>query len=183
MFAGPNGSGKSSIIRATTFSGKPNLLDADAIAKRRNSKDPRQAAIEAGREVLRRTNEYVRNGEDFGIETTLAGNWTFSAIQVALDQKLFVRLLYICVDNPERNIQRVRERVAGGGHDIPEDDIRRRYVRSLSNLQKVLRIVDHALVYDNSGAAPELLVELKSGIVVTKLNLLPSWAQNLLDHP
>lgn len=137
--------------------------------------------MEAGREVLRRVNGYLRSGKEFGIETTLSGNWIFSAIQVALNEKFFVRLLYICVDNPERSIQRVQERVAGGGHDIPEDDIRRRYIRSLSNLRKVLRMVDHALVYDNSYEEPKLLLELKSGVVITKLNWLPSWAGNLLD--
>ena len=47
-----------------------------------------------------------------------------------------VRLVYVCLDNPERSIQRVRERVAQGGNDVPDADIRRRYNRSLLNLPR-----------------------------------------------
>lgn len=93
------------------------------------------AGLTAGREVPRRTNEYIGSGQDFAIETTLAGGWTTSAIQAAMERAFFVRLVYICVDNPERSIQRVHERVAQGGHDFPDEDARRRYTRSLLNLR------------------------------------------------
>ena len=78
IFAGPNGSGKSSII------GRDHLLEADAIAGRTHAVPPRLAAITAGREVLRRTQEYLKSGQDFAIETTLSGNWTTGAIKQAL---------------------------------------------------------------------------------------------------
>jgi predicted ABC-type ATPase len=71
IFAGPNGSGKSSLIRLTEFEGRHNLLEADAIARRVNPKSPGQAAIAAGREVLRLTNAYLERGESFALEKLL----------------------------------------------------------------------------------------------------------------
>ena len=127
IFAGPNGSGKSSLIRHVEFEGRENLLEPDAIARRIRPETPKQAGLSAGREVLRRTAQYIQNAESFAVETTLAGSWTNSAIRAALERSFFTRLFYICLDNPERSIQRVRERVAQGGHDVPDADIRRRH--------------------------------------------------------
>lgn len=130
IFAGPNGSGKSSIIGGGPFAGSDHLLEADAIALRIYPDQPKLAAIAAGREVLRRTQEYLSAGEDFAIETTLSGNWTRLAVTQALARSFFVRLVYVCLESPERCIWRVRERVAEGGHDVPDEDVRRRYSRA-----------------------------------------------------
>jgi predicted ABC-type ATPase len=124
---------------------------------------PQQAGVSAGREVLRRTAEYIRNEESFAIETTLAGGWTKSAIRPARERSFFTRLFYICLDNPERSIQRVRERVAQGGHDVPDADVRRRYTRSLGNAVQVLQLVHQGLVFDNSGAEPRPIFEMRGG--------------------
>lgn len=67
VFAGPNGSGKSSLIRQVDFEGRENLLEPDAVARRFNPELPREAGIAAGREVLRRTAEYIRRQESFAI--------------------------------------------------------------------------------------------------------------------
>jgi predicted ABC-type ATPase len=141
---------------------------------------PQRGAIRAGREVLRRAHEYIRRAESFAIETTLAGGWTNSAIEAALQEGFTVRLFYVCVKDPEENIRRVRERVARGGHYVPDEDVRRRYWRSLENAWSLVRIVDQALVYDNSGEEPRLLFEMRSGVVVTIAASLPRWAAGLL---
>ena len=180
VFAGPNGSGKSSFIRQIEFEGKLNLLEPDAIARHMNEEYPRHAGIAAGREVLRRTAECVLLKESFAIETTLSGKWTDSAIRAAQQKSFFIRLLYVCLDNPERCIQRVRERVKHGGHDVPDRDIRRRYGRSLYNARRLLRIVDQALVFDNSSAEPKRLLEMRHGQVLDRSDEMPDWATGLL---
>lgn len=152
IFAGPNGSGKSSIIGGVEFVKSENLLETDAIARQIDAMNPRRVAITAGREVLRRTRQYIDSGQHFAIETTLAGNWTLNAIKIALAQGFFVRVVYIYVENPERCIQRVHERVAQGGHDVPDEDVRRRYARSLSNLKLILHIVNQTIIFDKLGA-------------------------------
>lgn len=180
VFAGPNGSGKSSVIQRVDFEGRENLLEADAIARRINPDAPDRGAIRAGREILRRTDELVDSGEDFAIETTLAGRWTASAIRAALEGAFFVRLVYICVESPELSIRRVQERVAQGGHDVPVEDVRRRYARSLTNLKEVIGVVHQAFVYDNSGANPKLVIEIRSGVLVQSAGDLPGWATEVI---
>ena len=182
VFAGPNGSGKSSLIRQVEFEGRENLLEPDAIAKRINPETPQQAGVSAGREVLRRTAQYIQNAESFAIETTLAGSWTNSAIGAALARSFFTQLFYVCVDSPERSIQRVRERVALGGHDVPDADVRRRYTRSLTNAGHVLQLVHQGLVFDNSGAEPRQLFEMRSGRVFSLASEIPEWASRLLKR-
>ncbi|HWE53606.1 MAG TPA: AAA family ATPase [Bryobacteraceae bacterium] len=181
VFAGPNGSGKSSLIRRVDFEGRQNLLEPDEIARRITPKLPRQAGISAGREVLRRTAGYLRSGESFAIETTLAGNWTSAAVKEALGRSFFTRLFYVCLDNPERSIQRVRERVAQGGHDVPDIDVRRRYTRSLSNATRMLPIVHQGLVFDNSGAEPRPIFEMRMGLALNTAAEIPEWAATLLE--
>jgi len=161
--------------------GRQNLLEPDAIARRIQPETPQRAGISAGKEVLRLTAEYIQNAESFAIETTLAGSWTNSAIEAALEQSFFTRLFYICLDNPERNIQRVRERVAQGGHDVPDADVRRRYTRSLTNAVHVLQLVHQGLVFDNSGAEPRPVFELRGGRVVDLADEIPEWAAGLLE--
>ena len=181
VFAGPNGSGKSSLIRRIEFEGRLNLLEPDAIARRMNPDRPQQAGFSAGKEVLGRTTEYIRNAESFAIETTLAGNWTNSVIGAAIARSFVTRLLYICLDNPERSVQRVRERVAQGGHDVPDADVRRRYTRSLANAGRILQLVHQGLVFDNSGAEPRPVFEVRTGRVVSLKDEIPEWAEALLQ--
>lgn len=126
-----------------------------AIAKRIDLTDPHRAAVAAGREVILRTREYIRGHKSFAIETTLAGRRTLAFIKSAIQANFFVRLVYIFVDDPELSIQRVRERVAQGGHDVSDEDVRRRYSRSLANPRPTIRLVHEAVVYDNSGPEPE----------------------------
>jgi predicted ABC-type ATPase len=110
ILAGPNGSGKSTLTGGLKFEGRNNLLDPDAIAKRIDPANPSRAAVAAGREAIRRTREYLANGQSFGIETTLSGGGHLETLKAARVRGFIVRLIYICVGNSEKNIQRVRER-------------------------------------------------------------------------
>jgi predicted ABC-type ATPase len=183
IFAGPNGSGKSSLIRQVEFEGRENLLEPDAIAKRISPESPQQGGISAGREVLIRAAEYIRSRQSFAIETTLSGNWTNSTIREAMERSFLTRLFYICLNNPEWNIHRVSERVAQGGHDVPDEDVRRRYVRSIANAGRLLRIVQEGLVFDNSESEPRLIFEMRGGRVLNIANEIPAWAATLLEDP
>ena len=120
--------------------------------------------------MLLRTTEYVKRGESFAI-----------AIGTALERSFFTKLIYVCLNNRERSIQRVRERVVQGGHDVPDSDIRRRYTRSLANASEVLRIVHQGQVFDNSGAEPRAVFEMRAGRVHTVAAEIPAWAEKLLE--
>jgi predicted ABC-type ATPase len=177
VLAGPNGSGKSTLTGKLRFEGRENLLDPDAIAKRINPIDPARAAVAAGREAILRTREYVRTGTSFGIETTLSGGGYLDTMKAARERGFLVRLVYICIGNPEKNIQRVRARFAQGGHDVPDDDIRRRYKRSLGNLPAALRLASEAWLYDNAGDEPRVVLETREGVVVWRAEIEPEWVR------
>jgi predicted ABC-type ATPase len=81
--SGPNGSGKSSILRGIESDGRAELLEADAIAKRMSPLDLRLAAIPAAREAILQTEEHLRAGRSFPIETTLSGGGTLKTMSQA----------------------------------------------------------------------------------------------------
>ncbi len=125
VVAGPNGSGKSTLTKALDFEGRENLLDPDVIARRLNPVDPQSVAIAAGREILRRIKLYLDARVSFAIETTLASRRTLGIIQRAKVFGFTVHLVYIGLDTSEHGSLRVRERAENGGHDVPDEDIRR----------------------------------------------------------
>jgi predicted ABC-type ATPase len=189
VFAGPNGSGKSTIVARLKFEGKENLLDPDAIARRIDPADPSRAAIGAAREVISRTREYLSRRESFAVETTLASRAMLTTMSRAQEEGFFVRLVYVCLNEPERNIRRVLERVARGGHAVPEDDVRRRYGRRLRNLPAAFKsltrrpsIVTRCSNYDNSSAIPRKVFETRRGKVAWRGSSLPPWAETACEH-
>lgn len=80
-------------------------------------------------------------------------------VELAKLRSFEVGLIYVVLDSPQRNIERVRLRVAKGGHAVPENKIVDRYWRSLGQLPWFLEAVDRAWIYDNSGASPKLVAE------------------------
>jgi predicted ABC-type ATPase len=87
-----------------------------------------------------------------------------------------VVLRYIGIDNPNLNILRVADRVKLGGHDVPREDILRRYDRSLTNLNKAAKIVDRLILYDNStDAGYQLIATIESARTVIYTSELPGW--------
>lgn len=181
VIAGPNGSGKSSFTARADFEGKKNLLDPDAVAKRIDPDDPARAAIAAAREVIRMTRQYLESGESFALETTLAGRNNIETMEEAKLRGFSVRLIYVCLDRPERNVQRVWERRSRGGHHVPESDVKRRYERSLANLPAALKIADDAVAYDNSGPTPRKVFETRQGTITWRSPNLPDWAKLRTD--
>ena len=103
-------------------------------------------------------------------------------IRSARQRGFEVHLIYVSLDSPERNIQRVKERVAAGGHHVPDEDVRRRYERSLANLAEACRISSEATVYDNSGDVRRKVLEVTSGRIVWIADSPPEWIQKLLQQ-
>jgi len=104
----------------------------------------------AARRVLKLASQHLELAESFAVETTLAGK---NYLQMMLDARkrgFEIVLVYIGTENVETNLARIRNRVLAGGHDVPEEDVRRRYRRSFENLPVALKRADHAILFDNS---------------------------------
>ena len=162
IIAGPNGAGKTTF--ATQFlpneGNCPTFINADLIASGINPFQPEQAAFEAGRIMLRTMDKYVEQEESFAFETTLSGRGYMRLIPQWQAQGYQVILLFLSLPTPEVAVARVRIRVRQGGHDVPEQVIRRRYHAGWRNFQQVYRqIVDLWMLYDASDRTPVLIAE------------------------
>jgi predicted ABC-type ATPase len=114
------------------------MLDPDALARDLSPADPSAAAVAAGRQALKLTEEYLNAKVNFAVETTLAGHRIIALMRAARERGYEVNLAFVALEAPERCINRIRERVARGGHFIPDLDVRRRYARSFENLPEAL---------------------------------------------
>jgi predicted ABC-type ATPase len=175
VIAGANGSGKSTISKSIVKQINIPMIDPDAIAREINPANPAQASIQAGKTAISLTQIYINKPVSFGVETTLSGRNYLKLMKFLKEAKWTVNLIYIGIDNPETNIRRVRERVDRGGHNVPTDDICRRYERSLDNLAKAIVIADSVVIYDNSERQFSLIETIENGVVSTYAQEYPSW--------
>lgn len=135
IIAGCNGAGKTT----ASYTVLPEILEcrefvnADEIAKGLSPFNPSSVAIEAGRLMLKRIGELLSAGVSFSVETTLSTRSYINLIQQAQNQGYSVSLIYFWLNSPELAIERVKQRVANGGHDVPAPIIRRRYRSGLEN--------------------------------------------------
>jgi predicted ABC-type ATPase len=165
ILGGPNGSGKSSAYAKLKLEGV--WINADELAKElTGTSDGRAAAMAAGRAALLRIREMIETRRSFIFETTLSSQQSINMMRDAQAAGFSVSLYYTILDSVERNIERVKQRVEAGGHDIPEDDIRRRYDGSLRKLSEALKIADEAVLIDNSGIEPHVMVVIRNGQVL-----------------
>ena len=153
LIAGANGSGKTTLAREIVAE-NPDIefLNPDDI-QRENNVD----AKKAGRMVLQRMKHLFSTHDSFIYETTLSGNNNY--IKQAREIGYKIIFVYVVLASVEQNVARVKQRFALGGHDVPEDVIRRRYYRSLSNVDSVCKNSDEWKIYDNSQDKYELIVQ------------------------
>jgi predicted ABC-type ATPase len=153
MLAGPNGAGKTSfageyLTNERSFA----FVNADEIARAIAEPALSQAQIDmrAARAMLDQIDAFINAGADFVIETTLASLTYATKIPAWRNAGYRVILFYLRLPSVEASIGRVKRRVAAGGHDIPEDVIRRRFAKSLNYLDRRYKpIVDEWYVWDS----------------------------------
>lgn len=129
IISGCNGSGKTT----ASYSLLPEMLEcsefvnSDEFAKGLSPFNPEKASIQASRYMLMKIRYLLKKRSDFAIETTLATRTLLKTAKMAQDVGYTVTLLYFWLNSPELAVERVKARVEAGGHNIPEDTIRRRY--------------------------------------------------------
>lgn len=153
ILSGCNGAGKTT----ASYTFLPEILDcrefvnSDEFAKSLSPFNPSNASVSASRYMLMRIQYLLDLGADFSVETTLATRSLVGIIQEARSRGYSVTLLYLWVQSPEIAIQRVRDRVASGGHNIPENVLRRRYVTGIQYLFDIyMPLCDRWMIGDNT---------------------------------
>lgn len=162
VISGCNGAGKTT----ASYTILPEILNcdefvnADEIAKGLSPFNPESTSIQAGRLMLNRIKSLLDKGESFAFETTLSTRSYTSFIENAKQNRYSVTLLYLWLNSEDLAIKRVQVRVKEGGHNIPENVIRRRYKNGLYNFFKLYKpIVDDWMFINNSGDSYEIIAE------------------------
>jgi predicted ABC-type ATPase len=192
VLAGVNGAGKSSIAGAAFRNAGADYYNPDEAARRLRAARPalsqREANSLAWQQGKRLLEQAIAGRLDFAFESTLGASTIPSLLRDAASRGLAVNIWYVGLSSAELHLARVRSRVARGGHDIPEADIRRRYEHSRLNLIDLLPHVAALRMYDNSveadpaaGKAPELalVLHMEKGKILNAgaLGGTPEWAK------
>jgi predicted ABC-type ATPase len=198
VLAGVNGAGKSSIGGAYLRENGAEYFNPDEVARLAMEASPglsqRDANAYAWTEGKRRLEAAIATGAAFAFETTLGGSSIATLLEQAAINGAVLRIWFAGLASVDQHIGRVAARVERGGHDIPESDIRRRWVGSHANLIRLIPHVTDLRVFDNSaerdlakGAAPEprLLLaidgkQLSFPLKPADLAATPQWAKPIV---
>lgn len=194
VLAGVNGAGKSSLLGTyltddglTWFN--PDTFTRELEAVGYSHEEANGKAWNEGKDRLVRA---IANGEDYAFETTLGANTIPKLLREATETH-DVNVWFCGLSNVELHIERVAQRVAQGGHDIPEQKIRERYDRSRENLIALMDGLVTLHVYDNSApmeggsSEPQLVLELENGVIlhpstVEELGAIPEWSTPIVER-
>jgi predicted ABC-type ATPase len=165
LIAGPNGSGKTTLAKEFIGAEKLDFLNADDIAKSINLQDVSKAYMQAGREFFKRLDEVLIAKKSIAIETTLSGKYHNRLIENFKKNGYEIKLHFIFLDNPQNCIERIRNRVLKGGHNVLDDDVIRRFFRSKQNFMLVRNLVSYWELYYNGGKEFVLVAKGKDSYV------------------
>jgi predicted ABC-type ATPase len=158
--AGPNGAGKSTFARLflPEYADCKEFVNADLIAAGLSPFNPESLAIQAGRLMLERIEKLAQTRVDFGFETTLAGRGYASLFRRLKDLGYRVHVFFLWLPSPEMALARVHERVLAGGHSVPDEVVRRRFSKGLSNLFGLYApLLDSCLIFDTEDWSSRLV--------------------------
>ena len=195
VLAGVNGAGKSSVAGGFLEKEGDAFFNPDTVAQQIRSLHPdipltlaNAHAWQIGKSLLEQA---ITSGRDYRFETTLGGRTIAQLLEQAARSGHRLHLWFCGLASADLHLRRVRSRVAHGGHDIPEEKIRERWNRSRENLIRLLPLIDHLRVYDNSADAdpaeghrpkPLLLLEMQRGKITAPADLsgAPDWAKPII---
>ena len=178
IIGGVNGVGKSSFTgvlkeRSTDLGV---IVDVDRITAELGGN-----SLSGGKAALRKIGACIEKGISFTQETTLSGRRTEATAKQVKELGYRVRLFYIGLDTAEESLSRIANRVKRGGHDIPQDDVVRRFAGRWEAVAKVLPYCDEAEFYDNDNGFM-LVAEYRNGELRTVGSRRPQWLMELLQY-
>jgi len=178
VLAGPNGAGKTSAAPALLrdILGVVEFVNADTIAQGLAAFSPERVTLEAGAILLGRLHELAAQRRSFAFETTLAGRsfapWLAELVRGGYE----FHLLFLWLQSADLAVQRVADRARQGGHDVPQQTVRRRYAAGLKNFFRLYqRLATTWRLYDNSSTAGMRLIAGGERTIVTRVDDEATW--------
>ena len=178
IIGGVNGVGKSSFtgLLKEQRSDLGIIIDVDKITAELGGN-----TIAGGKAALKKIQDCIGKGISFTQETTLSGRHTEATARELLEKGYHVRLYYIGLNSAAESLARISNRVKYGGHDIPAQDVERRFAGRWEAVAKVLPYCDEAEFYDNSNGFA-LVAKYRNGELRTVGSVLPRWLKELREY-
>ena len=182
MIAGPNGAGKTSFYETAL---KPRIvapfINADIIQRDELQDKSVEASYEAARIAAKRRDECLDEGVSFVTETVFSHPSKLEFLHEARARGFRIVVFHLHVASADLVVARVAERVKEGGHPVPEDKIRERYLRNQAIIRSAILMSDRGRVYDSSrlNQAPRLLCSARDGRLERLADALPDWFVSL----
>ncbi|WP_245294223.1 AAA family ATPase [Rhizobium etli] len=183
IIAGPNGSGKSSVYENADLEMEGRsvwIVNPDLLAARISkveSRPPLEANLTAVQRIESWLEASINVHKTIGVETVLSTEKYRRLVVAAKALGFAIWFLYVILDSPERSIERIKLRVAKGGHPVPDEKVRQRYQRSLEQFPWFLDQADKAWIWDNSGAKPKTIGEKSDGVIELDVHALEVVAE------
>ena len=188
IVAGPNGCGKSTAYGRSDvaeFDGSVWIINPDLLTRRlqvAEKLDLQTGNVQAVARIETWLNASIAVHQTIGVETVLSTSKYRPLLREARRRRFEIRLVYVFVDTLARQLERIRLRVAKGGHDVPSDKVADRRARSFAQFPWFFWEADQAWVFDNSGSEPRLVAS-KNQIGVAELSegLLPELHRGVMQ--
>lgn len=190
VLAGVNGAGKSTLLGTNLRDNNINYFNPDEVARQLMINEPDLIPMEANSRAWRIGKGFLERAiaanSDYVFESTLGGNTISGLLMEAAKNGTEISIFYCGLESPELHIKRVKERVAMGGHDIPEIKIRERWIGSLENMMRLMMVCKSISVFDNSTPVTEgkpkprrLFAFSDNQWINQPAKDMPSWAKPL----
>jgi predicted ABC-type ATPase len=175
IIAGPNGLGKTTFAKTflPEYAKCDRFINADLIAQGLSPFSPSQVAIKSGKLVLGQIKEYSENRVDFSFETTMSGVTYLKYFKMLKEKGYKINIFFLWIPSSQLAVARVKDRVAQGGHNVPIEDIKRRFKRSMNKFFKEYRLLaDKWILFNNEETTPKIIARKQNAhIEVVNQNL------------
>ena len=184
LLAGPSGSGKTTFLNNNRAAFPEHIVTPDAFLERFGDLPQKEARHNAVELANTQQADLIANRQSFVQETLLTGDSKINLLRDMQQRGYETKLVYMCLNDPQDNEDRVRNRIEAGGNFVPPEIVKKDYALSLQHLPKAILVADTTQIFDNStfGEPHSHVATIERGAVIEQAAELPQWVENTFPH-